>query len=137
MTVATIDSVIARVMFVAELDGLLNFNPLAGVPGRATNLSGDPQGSQENEERSKDGGLRQRVRAVMKNLWHRRSLANTQFELQIESRIGVQRESLELQTARHDQGTQRCVVITKHTERALSPQTPLNLNWSISECPLL
>jgi hypothetical protein len=89
-------------MFVAELDGLLNFNPLAGVPGRATDLSSHPQGGYQNKDRSEDGSLRQRVRTVMKDLWHRRSLANTQFELSTESRIGVQRESLELRTARRD-----------------------------------
>lgn len=106
VAIAAIDAIIARVMLVAELDGLLNFNPLAGIPGRATDLSGNPEGGYHNEDRSEDGGLRQRVRAVMKNLWHCRSLANTQFELLTKPRTGVQRESLELQTARHDKGTQ-------------------------------
>jgi hypothetical protein len=59
------------------LNGLLNFNPLAGVPGRTTNLGSNPQRCEQNKDRSEDGGLRQSVRTVMKNLWHRRSLANT------------------------------------------------------------
>ncbi len=44
MAVAAIDPIVACVMFVAELNGLLNFNPLAGVPGRTTNLGSNPQG---------------------------------------------------------------------------------------------
>ena len=35
VTVATIDTVVADVMFVTELNGLLSFDPLAGVPGGA------------------------------------------------------------------------------------------------------
>ena len=43
MTVAAIDAVVADVMLMTELDWLLSFDPLAGVPGRTIQLDGDPQ----------------------------------------------------------------------------------------------
>ena len=46
MAVTTIDAVVADVMFVTELDRLLSFEPLAGVPGRAIQLDGSPQTQQ-------------------------------------------------------------------------------------------
>ena len=80
MAVAAIDAVIADVMFVTELDGLLNLNPLAGVPGRTADFGKNPQRCYQNKDGSEDRRLRQTVRAVMKNLGHRRSLANTYAE---------------------------------------------------------
>ncbi len=73
MTITTIDAVVSHMMFMAELNGLLNLNKLAGVPGRATNLSRNPQRGYQNKDSPKDRGLGQRVRTVVKNLWHRRS----------------------------------------------------------------
>jgi hypothetical protein len=35
MAITAINAVISDVMFMAELDGLLSLDPLAGIPGRA------------------------------------------------------------------------------------------------------
>jgi hypothetical protein len=77
VAITTIDAVISDVMFVTELDGLRNFNPLTRVPGRTANLCRNPQSGQQEKYGSEDSGLRQPVGTVMKYLWHRRSLANT------------------------------------------------------------
>ena len=71
MAITTIDAVIADVMFVAELNGLLSFEPLARVPSGTIKLNGGPQSSNHDEQRTVDGDFRERVSAVMKNLWHR------------------------------------------------------------------
>ena len=42
MTVAAIDTIVAHVMFMTELNWLLSFDPLSGVPGRTIQLDGDP-----------------------------------------------------------------------------------------------
>jgi hypothetical protein len=72
VAVTTVDAVIADVMLVTELDWLLAFDPLAGVPSRASDLCRDPQRQQQNKNRAVDRGPRQIVRAVTENLWHRR-----------------------------------------------------------------
>jgi hypothetical protein len=74
VAVATIDTIVADVMLVAKLDWLLSLNPLAGIPGRAIELSRNPKQSHQNKHSAIDRQLCQRVCAVMKNLWHCRSL---------------------------------------------------------------
>ena len=75
VAVAAIDAVVADMMLMTKLDRLLALNPLAGVPGRAIQLSRDPQQRNQNKNRTIDGQLCQRVCAVMKNLRHRENLS--------------------------------------------------------------
>jgi hypothetical protein len=70
VTVAAIDAVITDVMFMTELNGLLTFDPLSGVPGRTIQLNSDPQQSNDYEYSAINRDFRQRVCAVMKDLWH-------------------------------------------------------------------
>ena len=73
MAVAAINAVVSHVMFVTKLDGLLSFNPLAGVPGRTVQLNCNPQSGKENKDSAINRQLGERVCAVMEDLWHRRS----------------------------------------------------------------
>jgi hypothetical protein len=75
VAVATINTVIADVMLVTKLDGLLTLNPLAGVPRRTIQFRSHPKSSYQDENRAVDRKLCERVGAVMKNLWHRRSFS--------------------------------------------------------------
>ena len=59
-------------MFMTELNWLLPFNPLAGVPARTVEFDSDPQQRNNYEDSAINRNLRQRVRAVMEDLWHRR-----------------------------------------------------------------
>ena len=70
MTVTTVNAVIADVMFVTELNWLLSLNPLARIPCGAIQLNRDPQQSNNNKNSTVDGDSRQRVGAVMEDLWH-------------------------------------------------------------------
>ena len=70
VTVATIDSVVADVMFVTELDWLLSFDPLPGVPRRTIQLNSDPQQSDTDKKGAVDRDFSQRVRTVMEDLGH-------------------------------------------------------------------
>ena len=72
MTVAAIDTVVTDVMFMTELNGLLTFDPLASVPGRTIQLNSDPQQSDDYENSAINRDFRQRVGAVMEDLWHLR-----------------------------------------------------------------
>ena len=72
MTVATVNAVVSDVMLVTELHWLLSLEPLARIPGRSIELSSYPQSGDQNEDGAIYSNLRQRVGAVMKNLWHRR-----------------------------------------------------------------
>ena len=74
MTVAAIDAIVADVMFMTELDWLLFFDPLAGVPRRTIQLNGDPQQRNTNENGAIDRNLRQRVSTVMEDLGHCRRI---------------------------------------------------------------
>ena len=74
MAVTAIDAVITDVVFVAELDGLLSFDPLAGVPARPSDLGRDPQCCEQNKDGAVNRGPRQIVRAMTENLWHRRKI---------------------------------------------------------------
>jgi len=72
VTVAAIDAVVTGVMFMTELYGLLAFDPLTGVPPGTIQLNSDPQQSNDYENSAINRDLRQRVGAVMKDLWHYR-----------------------------------------------------------------
>ena len=72
VTVAAVDAVVTDVMFMTELNRLLTFNPLAGVPGGTIQLNGDPQQRNDDENGAVNRDFRQRVCAVMENLWHLR-----------------------------------------------------------------
>jgi len=75
VTVAAIDAVVTDVMFMTELNGLLTFDPLAGVPGGTIQLDSDPKQSDDYEYSAINRDFRQRVRAVMEDLWHYRGRA--------------------------------------------------------------
>ena len=74
MTVTTIDTIIADVMFMTELYGLLAFDPLAGVPGGTIKLNGGPKRDGCDKDRTIDRYFRERISAVVKYLWHRRRI---------------------------------------------------------------
>ena len=70
VTVTAIDAVVADVMFMTELNGLLTFDPLSGVPGGTIQLNSHPQQSDDYENSAINRDFRQRVSAVMEDLWH-------------------------------------------------------------------
>jgi hypothetical protein len=70
MTIAAINPVIANMMLVAELDWLLAFNKLTGVVRRAIDCGQHPHCREQHEYRAEDAQLSQRIRTVVKNLWH-------------------------------------------------------------------
>jgi len=72
MAVTTIDTVVTNVMFMTELNRLLPFDPLTGVPGRTIQLNCDPKQSNNYENRAINRNLCERVGAVMEDLWHPR-----------------------------------------------------------------
>jgi len=72
MAVTAIDAVVADVMFMTELDRLLSFDPLTGVPRRTVQFHSDPKQGDNYEDSSINRNLRQRVSAVMEDLWHLR-----------------------------------------------------------------
>lgn len=72
VAIAAINTVVANVMLMTELDRLLAFDPLARIPSRASNLCRDPKGREQNKDRAINRGPRQVVRAMTENLWHRR-----------------------------------------------------------------
>ena len=72
VTVTAIDAVVTGVMFMTELNGLLSFDPLTGIPSGAIQLNSDPQQSNDYENSAINRDFRQRVGAVMEDLWHYR-----------------------------------------------------------------
>jgi hypothetical protein len=72
VTVTAIDAVVADVMFMTELDWLLSFDPLAGIPAGTIQLNSDPKQSNDYKDGAVNRDFRQRVGAVMENLWHLR-----------------------------------------------------------------
>lgn len=70
VAIAAIDTIIANVMLMTELDWLLAFDPLARVPSRASNLCRDPKGREQNKDRAINRGPRKVVRAMTEDLWH-------------------------------------------------------------------
>ena len=75
MTVATVDTIVADVMFMTELDRLLPLHPLARVPRRTIQFDRDPQSGNNDEESAIDRNLSERICTVMEDLWHRRRLS--------------------------------------------------------------
>ena len=75
VTVAAIDAVVTDVMFMTELNGLLTFDPLAGVPRGTIEFNSNPEQSNDYENGAINRDFRQRVRAVMEDLWHYRGRA--------------------------------------------------------------
>jgi hypothetical protein len=70
MTVAAVKSVVANVVFVAELHGLSTRNVLIGRIGR-TRQPQDAHETQPNEKNSREQTKsRNKIRAAMKNLGH-------------------------------------------------------------------
>ena len=61
-------------MFMTELDWLLFFDPLTGVPRRTIQLNSDPQQRDTNKNSAIDRDFRQRVRTVMEDLGHCRRI---------------------------------------------------------------
>ena len=57
MTITAVDAVVADVVFVTELDRLLTFEPLSGVPRRAVELDSSKQRRANNEYRAVNGDL--------------------------------------------------------------------------------
>ena len=76
VTIAAIQSIVSDVVLMTKLDWLLALDPLPRVPGRTVQLRSHPKRGEQNKNRAVDRSLRECVRAVMKNLWHRRSFAN-------------------------------------------------------------
>jgi hypothetical protein len=70
VAIAAIDTVIANMMLMTELDWLLALDPLAGVPSRPSDLCRDPKAREQNEDGAINRGPRQIVRAMTENLWH-------------------------------------------------------------------
>jgi hypothetical protein len=79
MTVTAIDTVIADVMLVTELNWLLALDVRAGIPAGAVDFGGDEQRGDQNEYRAENRGPRQIVCAVTENLWHCRRRSNLMF----------------------------------------------------------
>ncbi len=74
VAVTAVDPVIARVMLVAELNGLLALDVLPCVIRRTVNLSDDPDPREEDKDSAENTQLRECVSAVMENLRHSRTL---------------------------------------------------------------
>jgi hypothetical protein len=77
MTVAAVDAVVTDVMFMTELNRLLPFDPLTGVPGGPVQFDGYPQQGNNDKESAINRDLCERVCAVMEDLWHRRRLCES------------------------------------------------------------
>ena len=75
MTIATVDPVITRVVFVAELDGLLPLDKCASVIRRPLDLRQDPRGAAKDKDGAKYAHLRKGVSTAMENLRHSSSLS--------------------------------------------------------------
>jgi hypothetical protein len=58
MTVTTVDPIITDVMFMAELNRLLTFQPLTGVPRRPIQLHCGPQRGDHDKYRAIDRDFR-------------------------------------------------------------------------------
>ena len=72
MAITTVYSVVADVMFVAELNWLLSFEPLTRIPRRTIELNRDPKCRDENEGGAIDRNFCERVGAVVEDLHRRR-----------------------------------------------------------------
>ena len=68
MAITTINAVVADVMLVTELNRLLPFNPLAGIPRRTIQLDRRIESGGQNKDSSIDRDFRERVCAVVEDL---------------------------------------------------------------------
>jgi hypothetical protein len=68
VAITTVDSVIAHVVFVAELNGLLTFGKGASVIRRSLDRRESPGHATKNKDGSKYAHLRKGVRTAMENL---------------------------------------------------------------------
>src|SRR5215510_12546473 len=59
-------------MFMTALNWLLTLDPLARVPGGTIQLNSDPKQSNDYENSTINRDFRERVSAVMEDLWHYR-----------------------------------------------------------------
>src|SRR5207249_10502658 len=84
-------AVVADVMRVTGLDWLLALDVRAGVPAGAIDLGGHEQCCYQDKNRAIDRGPRQVVRAVTKNLWHRRATDMCPFRRRTCPPIVIQR----------------------------------------------
>ena len=71
MTVAAVYAIIADMMFVAELNRLLAWKISLSVIRGPVEFEQQPDNQSDEEERAKDGDLRNEVRASIKDLPHR------------------------------------------------------------------
>lgn len=76
VTVAAIDPVIAGVMFVAELNGLFSREESLRIVRGPVEFEQHPDGDPNEEHRSEDGSLRDKVRASIEDLPHRSPTPN-------------------------------------------------------------
>jgi hypothetical protein len=129
VAIAAIDAVVADVVFVTELNWLVAFDPLAGVPRRTINLGGYPKRGEQNKNGSIDRSLGERVGTVMENLWHRRSW------LIPNSSISNQRavENRKLRTARARFQTLRPACVYQRRTRT---RKRLKLSCHVARCVL-
>src|ERR1700741_3383642 len=63
-----------------ELNRLLPFNPLTGIPRRTVQFNCDPQQGKSDQNGAVNRDFRQRVCAVMEDLLHRRRLSHYPFD---------------------------------------------------------
>lgn len=89
VAVTTINAVVTHVMLMTELNRLLTLEPLACVPGRAIDRGRHEECGDQNKDSAKNADLRQRISAVMENLWHAAALLILKLESR-ESAAGIQ-----------------------------------------------
>ena len=89
VTVAAVDSVIADVVFMAELNRLLSGKEGLGVVRGAVELEQHPDGYAKEKNRAEDSDLRDEVGASIKDLSHR--FPNSRQELETECSNGEPR----------------------------------------------
>jgi hypothetical protein len=73
VAIAAVDSVVARMVFMAKLDRLFAIYVCAGDPGRTVDLRNGPNCGYYDKDRSEDSNFSQRISAVMKDLRHLRA----------------------------------------------------------------
>jgi hypothetical protein len=71
MAITAINAVVARMVLVAELNGLLALDESSRIPRRAIDFGQHPERSQQDKDGSENAQLSQHICAVMKDLRHR------------------------------------------------------------------
>jgi len=79
MAIAAINTVVADVVLVTELDRLLAIDECVRIPGRTVDFRKGPTSRPENENHPEDGHARKCIRASMKDLWHRCAFRPTEL----------------------------------------------------------